>query len=75
VTGEESETPDSDEMYEPPDGLPDYVTPVESRIPEINVNSIDSPTPPGSFNSETPEGPVSRYLTDVPYWVGHKNPR
>lgn len=74
VTGEEPETPDSNETYEPPELL-DYMTPVESMIPEIILSPIDSSTTPGSFKSETPEGPVPGCLTDVPYWVGHKNSR
>jgi hypothetical protein len=70
VAGKEPGTPDSEETYGP---LEDYMTPVESEIPQIKVNLVDSSTCPDPSNARIPEGPVPRCLTDVPHWVRYTN--
>lgn len=72
VANKEPGTPDSEETYEP---LEDYTTPVESKVPQIKVNLVDSSAYSNPSNSAIPGGSVPRCLTDVPHWVRHTNAR
>jgi hypothetical protein len=75
VTDQEPETPSSDEIYEPSDELPDYVTPVDLIIPRIEVDSLDSSTTASPLQSETLREPVRERSLEAPHWVSHADAR